>query len=432
MACLDGDIYLRKDFITCDPKTGTSLKSLMQYIIDDLVTNSGGGTGTAFSCTMLNGCGIASLSDIITSGSSEGDVLTKLDATTYKFLPLPVSGATKLSELSDVSGTDGLTSSSDGYALKWSNGDQRFVPGPIQADTTNYLTIGGEDAESKISFNVTNTNSDFPSRTPDFKIIGTGGVSVVFSPDKNQIEISLYSAPAFVGSYVRPNSNNNNKIYVGQTLNTLNFGFTAVNNKGNIKPLTDVELKGPKYNGTAFVSNQSIKTFPYNFTDTNYATTSTSTAFQTGTAYVVDNLGSLSYTFSGTGKDNSTFQSSTSISRCANLYYGTVANRDSTLTNTQINGSTVREISTITQSFLIVPNGNYIWFAIPTVIVDNALGIIEFSTTQTGSKTNLAEHTRYTVNNVTSGGGQTVQYTVIVGANEYNSPETWLHLKAKP
>jgi hypothetical protein len=427
MACLDGDIYLRKDFITCDPKTGTSLKSLMQYIIDDLVTNSGGGTRTSFSCNDLNGCGIASLSDVITSGSNTGHVLTKQSDNTYKFLPLPVSGATKLSELSDVFGTDGLTNGNDGYVLKWSNGDQRFVPGPIQADTTSYLTIGGEDTNSKISFPVTNANPDFPSRTPDFKIVGTGGISVVFSQEKNQIEISLYSAPAFVGSYVRPNSNGNNKIYVGQTLTTLNFGFTAVNNKSNIKTLTDVELKGPKYNGSTFVSNQSIKTFPYNTGDTNYATTSTSTSLQTGSAYVVDNLGSLSYTFSGTGKDDSTFQSSASISRCANLYSSNVVSRDSSLTNTTINALTPLEISTLSQSFSITPGGNYVWFGLPTTIY-NRISNILFSETQNGSKSVFAVHRTYTVNTVTSGGGQQVQYTIVVGANQYSSSSIWLHI----
>lgn len=426
MACLDGDIYLRKDFITCNPNNGVSLKSLMQSIVDELVINSGtGGTG-AFSCNLLNNCGIGSLADVIIGTPSTGDVLTRQSDGTYRFVAPAVSGATKLSELSDVSGTDGLGTPQDGYVLKYSNGDNRFVPGPLEVKTNTLLTIGTEEIDKQATISLNNTDSS--NRPTDFSIVGAGGVNVSFDPNKRVFTISLYSAPSFTSPYIRPNSNTlNNKIYVGQTLTTLNFGFAGISNKANLKPSSGVDLKGPKYNGTSFVNNSLIKNFPYQNTNTTYLTDETSNSTQTGSAYLVDNVGNITYSLSGTGKDDSLFVSSVSISRVTTLYYGSVSDRDHVFTNTIINGSSSREISVLTNSFEVTTGGNYPWFAVPTVIYNRIENIL-FSQTATSSTSSLARYRTESVANVNSTTGVAVPYTLVVGANAYSAASIFLHI----
>jgi hypothetical protein len=138
MSCFDGNVYLRKDYIVCDPNYGISLKDLVENIVNNMPISKGSSTSSpalTFSCSLLNSCSVGSLSNVDLAGIQNGDIL-KWNTGSSKFVASSDLGT----KLNITAGTE--AGGAGTVALTFSGTDTIYgtVVGPKTGTITTSIT----------------------------------------------------------------------------------------------------------------------------------------------------------------------------------------------------------------------------------------------------------------------------------------------------
>ena len=416
MSCFDGNIYIRKDYIVCDPNYGVSLKDIVEKIVNDMPISSGSSTFT-FSCSLLSSCSIGSLSNVDLSGIQPDNVL-KWNGTNFA----PAVATPSLGTIPNVAnGVDSLNDTSDvGRPLVWGN-QNKWVPGIIPTTTnTVKLNVG---ANSDQSDEVTLT--DNTSTTSKLTIQGSGKIAVTYDPDTNTFTITDFTSPAFVGYNVYVDAGNDTTLYFGETLSYINFAYTSITAYSGVNAASGIKLQrkvGASYTNLATgIAYNSSGAKTYTLADG-------SLADQTYTTFA-----SETFRLEGQSTQAGAFYSSTSsIKWITNYYYGYTTDITHTFTITDLTtGSGSSPISGRTTEANVdkkafdftfsSPAGKHIWLAVPTSILTTSGGSIVDTQFGVGSLTLGFVST--TVASVPSG-GSTIEYTVIIGSAPQTSALT--------
>ena len=373
MSCFDGNVYLRKDYIVCDPKYGISLNDLVEKIISNMPISGGSSSNFSFSCSLLEGCSIASLSDV---------------------------------SLTDIA-VDNV--------LKW-NGSS-FVPGTVTASSSVKLKVGTDIDNEEIVL----TDST-PENTTQLLIKGTGKISVTYTPGDNTFTITDFTSPEFAGFVARVGTSlSATSLYFAEALATINFQYNSISLPGNIKTVDGISLQ-MKGSGSSYTN---LKTaIPYisptpgsgqtiQLTDGEF-TNVTKTTF-----------GSEIFRLEGqTTQDGPFYSINSSIKWITNYYYGYVSSGTYTFTVndlvnspsgsvTRLGGSSDVDKKAFNFSFPN-PEGKFIWMAIPSSLIPASFNLGGLS---------LGESPRQTLSSVPSG-STTIQYTIVISSNPQETPLT--------
>ena len=373
MSCFDGNVYLRKDYIVCDPKYGISLNDLVEKIISNMPISGGSSSNFSFSCSLLEGCSIASLSDV---------------------------------SLTDIESND---------VLKW-NGSS-FVPGTVTASSSVKLKVGTDTNNEEIVL----TDST-PENTTPLLIKGTGKISVIYTPGDNTFTITDYTSPEFNGFVARVGTSSSaTSLYFGETLNRINFEYTSISLPDNVKTSDNINLQ-QRVGSTSTYNN--LKTaIPYSSTKGNGQT-----------VQLIDNefsditkntFGSETFRLEGqTTQDGPFYSINSYIKWITNYYYGYVSSGTYTFTVndlvnspsgsvTRLGGSSDVDKKAFNFSFPN-PEGKFIWMAIPSSLIPASFNLGGLS---------LGESPRQTLSLVPSG-SITIQYTIVISSNPQSAPLT--------
>jgi hypothetical protein len=416
MSCFDGNIYIRKDYIVCDPNYGVSLKDLVEKIVNDMPIGGGSSTFT-FSCSLLSSCSIGSLSNVDLSGIASGNVL-KWNGTTF----VPGIATPTLGSIPNVSnGADALNNTTDvGRILVWGSQNQ-WVPGVIPATTnTVKLNVGAASDQSDEL-----TLTDSTSTTSKLTIQGSGKISVTYDPDTNTFTITDFTSPAFVGFNVYVDEGSDTTLYFGETLSYVNFAYSSVSAYSGVTSSAGIKLQrkvGSSYSNLATgITYNSSGSKTYTLADG-------SLADQTYTTFA-----SETFRLEGQSTQAGAFYSSTSsIKWITNYYYGYTTDKSHTFTIANLTtGSGTAPISGRTTEADVdkkafdftfsSPSGKYIWLAVPTSILTTSGGSIVDTQFILGS--NTLGFISTTVANVPSG-SSTIEYTVIISSAPQTSALT--------
>jgi len=372
MSCFDGNVYLRKDYIVCDPKYGISLNDLVEKIISNMPISGGSSSNFSFSCSLLEGCSIASLSDV---------------------------------SLTDIESND---------VLKW-NGSS-FVPGTVTASSSVKLKVGTDTNNEDIVL------TDSTENTTPLLIKGTGRIAVSYNTDTNTFTITDYTSPEFNEFVARVGTSSSaTSLYFGETLNRINFEYTSISLPDNVKTIDKINLQQrvgstPNYNN--------LKTaIPYSSTTGNGQTVQlTDNEF---TDITKNTFGSETFRLEGqTTQDGPFYSVNSSIKWITNYYYGYVSSGTYTFTVndlvnspsgsvTRLGGSSDVDKKAFNFSFPN-PEGKFIWMAIPSSLIPASFNLGGLS---------LGESPRQTLSSVPSG-TVIISYTIVISDQTQSAPLT--------
>jgi hypothetical protein len=415
MSCFDGNIYLRKDYIVCDPDYGVSLKDIVEKIVNDMSIVGQSSTSTVtFSCSLLSACSIGSLSNVDLSGIQTGNLL-KWNGTKF------IAGGLSLGSISNISnGVDALNNTTDvGRILVW--GDQnQWVPGVVPATTNSVKLNVGASSDQSDELTLTNDAS-----TSKLTIQGSGRISVTYDPDTNTFTVTDFTSPAFVGFNVYVDGGTNTTLYFGQTLSYINFAYSSVSAYTGVTSSAGIKLQrktGSSYSNLATgITYNGSGSKTYSLPDGSF------------TNQTYNTFASEIFRLEGQSTQAGAFYSSTSsIKWITNYYYGYTTNKNHTFTianlttgsgTAPISGRTT-EADVDTKAFDFTfssPSGKYIWLAVPTSILTTSGGSIVDTQFILGTATLGFIST--TVANVPSG-SSTIEYTVIISSAPQTSALT--------
>ncbi len=311
MSCY-GDIYLRKDLITCDPKYGVSLNALVKEIVDSINSSS---SSSAFSCASLASCSINALSDVSLTSVSANQLLVYESG---QFKNKTFADAYSIKDIGNVFlPSDIISSATDQYNTKvlgWSFTNKRFqLQDSVSTTYTPSLIVGDSDSASD---DIYSTASD---AGPTGKLIfkGGGNISVSYSPSTNTFTIQDLSSPIFNGFAIVTNSStvssvtNQSSLFFGQNLPTVKFYFSSITNDTNIKTDSTFSIKD---GATTVLSNQA-----YGSPRSGPGITS---GFTASPAISNTTFTSKTYSIEGVNKNDQPFAASTIIRWGTNYLYG--------------------------------------------------------------------------------------------------------------
>jgi len=373
MSCFDGNVYLRKDYIVCDPKYGISLNDLVEKIISNMPISGGSSSNFSFSCSLLEGCSIASLSDV---------------------------------SLTDIAADN---------VLKW-NGSS-FVPGTVTASSSVKLKVGTDTNNEDIVL------TDSTENITPLLIKGTGRIAVSYDIGTNTFTITDYTSPEFNGFVARVNANTSTgatSLYFGETLNRINFEYTSISLPDNVKTSDNINLQQrvgstPNYNNlkTAipYVSplpetGQTVQLTDIEFTDITKHT-----------------FGSETFRLEGqTTQDGPFYSVNSSIKWITNYYYGYVTNKTYQFVPNDLTGTATSGVTRLSGSNDVDkkafnfnftnPTGRFIWMAIPSILFPASFTLTGLS---------LGEASRQTLSAVNSG-NVTISYTIVISDQTQSAP----------
>jgi hypothetical protein len=374
MSCFDGNVYLRKDYIVCDPKYGISLNDLVEKIISNMPISGGSSSNFSFSCSLLEGCSIASLSDV---------------------------------SLTDIESND---------VLKW-NGSS-FVPGTVTASSSVKLKVGTDTNNEDIVL------TDSTENITPLLIKGTGRIAVSYDIGTNTFTITDYTSPEFNEFVARVGTSSSaTSLYFGETLNTINFRYTSISLPDNVKTIDKINLQQrvgstPNYNNlkTAipYVSplpetGQTVQLTDIEFTDITKNT-----------------FGSETFRLEGqTTQDGPFYSVNSSIKWITNYYYGYVTNKTYQFVTNDLTGTATSGVTRLSgggnvdkEAFNFSfpnPQGKFLWMAIPSNLISGA------SFTLGGLS--LGEAPRQTLSSVPSG-TVIISYTIVISDQTQSAPLT--------
>jgi hypothetical protein len=331
MSCY-GDIYLRKDLITCDPKYGVSLNALVKEIVDSISSSS---STSAFSCASLASCSINALSDVSLTSVSNKQLLVYDSG---QFQNKTFGDVYSITDIGNVSLPSDIITTLDstkysGKVLGWEFSSKAFqLQDAVSTTYTPSLIVGDSDGAND---DIYNTDS---SLGPTGKLIfkGGGNISVSYNANTNTFTIQDLSSPIFNGFIIVSSTSNLTptptalpSLFFGESLPTVKFYFSSITNDTNIKTPSTFSIKdGP----TTVLSNQAygspLRSGP--------AITSGFTASITNTTFA-----SKTYSIEGLNTNNQPFAASTSIRWGTNYLYGYTYNTSisaADLNNAAING----------------------------------------------------------------------------------------------
>jgi hypothetical protein len=311
MSCY-GDIYLRKDLITCDPKYGVSLNALVKEIVDSINSSS---STSAFSCASLASCSINALSDVSLTSVSAKQLLVYESG---QFKNKTFGDAYSITDIGNVSlPSDIISSATDQYNTKvlgWSFTNKRFeLQDSVSTTYTPSLIVGDSDSASD---DIYSTASD---AGPTGKLIfkGGGNISVSYSASTNTFTIQDLSSPIFNGFAIVTNASTVSSpttqpsLFFGANLPTVKFYFASITNDTNIKTDSTFNIKD---DATTVLSNQA-----YGSLRSGPAITSSFTA---SPAISNTTFASKTYNIEGINKNDQPFAASTNIRWGTNYLYG--------------------------------------------------------------------------------------------------------------
>lgn len=332
MSCY-GDIYLRKDLITCDPKYGVSLNSLVKEIVDSISSSS---STSAFSCASLASCSINALSDVSLTSVSAKQLLVYESG---QFQNKTFGDVYSIKDIGNVSLPSDIITTLDstkysGKVLGWEFSSKAFqLQDAVSTTYTPSLIVGDTDSPTD---DIYSTASD---AGPTGKLIfkGGGNISVSYNSSTNTFTIQDLSSPIFNGFIIVSSTSNLTppptalpSLFFGESLPTVKFYFSSITNDTNIKTDSKFSIKdGP----TTVLSNQS-----YNSIRSGPAIT---TSFTANPAISSNTFASKTYSIEGENKNNQPFAASTSIRWGTNYLYGYTYNTSisaTDLNNAAING----------------------------------------------------------------------------------------------
>ena len=411
MSCFDGNIYLRKDYIVCDPNYGVSLNELIEKVVSNIVISNT--QSTAFSCSLLLSCGIGMLSDVSSAIPSLNTVL-KWTGTQYEPSTL------NLSDLATViNSADSLNATTDvGRPLVWGN-QGKWVPGSIPSSSSSVnMKVGTPSTFETISIN------DSTSNPTPLLIQGSGKIAVTYDVDTNTFTITDFTSPLFNGFLAKVDNGSGTTRYFGETLSYVNFTYDSVSAYAsgvNVSAGIKLQWKdGSSYTnlatGIAYTNGGATggQTMSYQLANLSFADV-TKTIF-----------GSESFRLEGQSTQAGPFYSAVSnIKWITNFYYGYVTSKTYSFTATDLTGTANVAVTRLSGGTNVdkkpfdfsfpTPAGKFIWMAIPTSLISGSTFI--------SGGFSLAETTRQTISSVTSG-GTTISYTIIISDNALNSATT--------
>ena len=371
MSCFDGNVYLRKDYIVCDPKYGISLNDLVEKIISNMPISGGSSSNFSFSCSLLGACSIASFSDVSLTAIQENDV------------------------------------------LKW-NGTS-FVPGTVTASSSVKLKVGTDTNNEEIVL----TDST-PENTTPLLIKGTGRISVIYTTGDNTFTITDYTSPEFNGFVARVGTSSSaTSLYFGETLNRINFEYTSISLPDNVKTSDNINLQ-QKVGSTSNYNN--LKTaILYNSTPGNGQTVQlTDIEFSDITK---NTFGSETFRLEGqTTQDGPFYSINSSIKWITNYYYGYVTDKTYQFVANDLTGIATSGVTRLSGSNDVDkkafnfnftnPTGRFIWMAIPSILIPASFTLTGLS---------LGEASRQTLLAVNSG-NVTISYTIVISDQTQSAP----------
>ena len=408
MSCFDGNIYIRKDYIVCDPNYGVSLKDIVEKIVNDMSIVGQSSTSTvAFSCSLLSTCSIGSLSNVDLSGIQTGNLL-KWNGTKF------IAGGLSLGSISNVSpDVDTLNNTSDvGKILMW--GDQnKWVPNVIPSSSSSVkLNVGTSSRNEEITLNNT-------TATP-LIINGSGKISVDYEPTTNTFTITDFTSPQFNGFSARVNTGTGTTRFFEETLNNINFVYTSISTPSAVKTADGISLQ---------MKDGSASSYSNLKTGITYSTpTENPKSYQLAdldfTDVIKTTFGSETFRLEGQGTQGGAFYSGTSsIKWITNYFFGYVTSKTYTFVAADLTGTVSSGVTRLSGGGSVdkkafdfnfpSPAGKFIWMAVPTSLITGSTFISGgFPLAETTSRQTLAS--------VTSG-STTISYTIIISDNALNS-----------
>ena len=410
MSCFDGNIYLRKDYIVCDPDYGVSLTDLIEKVVSNLVISNT--QSNAFSCSLLSSCGIGALSDVSSNTPALNNVL-KWTGTEYAPSTLNLSNLATVSDAADT-----LNNTTDvGRPLVWSE-QNKWVPGNIPATTSSVKLKVGTSSDNE---DLTLTDSNTPTQ---LFINGSGKISVTYNSDTNTFTITDFTSPLFNGFVVKVNNGSGTTRYFGETLAYVNFTYSDVSAYASgVNVAAGIKLQwkdGSSYTnlatGIAYTNGGATggQTMSYELANGSFADV-TKTIF-----------GSESFRLEGQSTQAGAFNSAiSSIKWITNYFYGYVTSKTYSFVAADLTGTANAAVTRLSGGTNVdklpfnfsfpTPAGKFIWMAIPTSLISGSTFI--------SGGFSLAEATRQTISSITSG-GTTISYTIIISDNALNSATT--------
>lgn len=406
MSCFDGNIYLRKDYIVCDPDYGVSLTALIERVVLNMPNIGSSSGGTTFSCSLLSSCSIGLLSDVSSSTPSLNNVL-KWTGTQYEPSTL------NLSDLATVSNdSDSLNTTSDvGKVLTWSN-QGKWVPNIIPSSSSSVkLNLGTSGNNEDITLN--------DSTTTPLIINGSGKISVTYETTTNTFTITDFTSPQFNGFSARVNTGTGTTRFFGEPLNHINFVYTSISTPSAVKTADGISLQ-MKDEGASTYSNLKTGITYASPTQNSLSYQLPEGDFENVTKTI---FGSETFRLEGQTTQAGPFYSSTSsIKWITNYFFGYVTSKTHTFIAADLTGTVSSGVTRLSGGGSVdkkafdfnfpSPEGKFIWMAVPTsLITGSTFFSVGFP---------LAETTRQTLASVTSG-STTIGYTIIISDNALNS-----------
>jgi hypothetical protein len=412
MSCFDGNIYLRKDYIVCDPDYGVSLTDLIEKVVSNLVISNT--QSNAFSCSLLSSCGIGALSDVSSNTPVLNNVL-KWTGTEYAPSTLNLSNLATVSDAADT-----LNNTTDvGRPLVWSD-QNKWVPGNIPAATSTVKLNVGTTSDQSDELTLT----DNTSTTSKLTIQGSGKIAVTYDSDTNTFTITDFTSPLFNNFLAKVNNGSGTTRYFGETLAYVNFTYSDVSAYASgVNVAAGIKLQwkdGSSYTnlatGIAYTNGGATggQTMTYTLADGSFADV-TKTIF-----------GSESFRLEGQSTQAGAFYSAVSnIKWITNYFYGYVTSKTYSFVAADLTGTANAAVTRLSGGTNVdkkpfdfsfpTPAGKFIWMAVPTSLISGSSFI--------SGGFPLAETTRQTIASVTSG-GTTISYTIIISENTLNSLTT--------
>ncbi len=327
MSCY-GDIYLRKDLITCDPKYGVSLNALVKEIVDSINSSS---STSAFSCASLASCSINALSDVNLTSVSANQLLVYESG---QFKNKTFADAYSIKDIGNVFlPSDIISSTTDQYNTKvlgWSFTNKRFQLQDSVSTTYTPSLIVGDNASTATDDIYTIGSTNFGKLI----IQGGGNISVSYDATNNIFTIQDLDSPIFNGFVIVTNDStvssvtNQPSLYFGQSLPTVKFYFASITNSTNVKTSSTFDIK----DGASTVLSAQAYGSPLS----GPAITSSASPSVTNSTFA-----SKSYTIVGLNKNDQSFSATANVRWGTNYLYGYTYNTSITATdlnNANING----------------------------------------------------------------------------------------------
>lgn len=352
MSCY-GDIFLRKDLITCDPKYGVSLNNLVKEIVGNIQSSS-----SSFTCASLATCSINALSDVEVSSPQAKQLLSFENGV---FKNKTFGDVYSIVDLGNVDLPGDLisiaTNDYESKVLGWNFANKAFQLQDAAPQTITPSLIVGDNDSPTDDIYATGVNSG------KLIIVGGGDISVTYDSALNTFTIQDLTSPIFNGFSLATNASTISSftalpnLYFGENLPALKFYYSSITNSSNIKTSSTFSIKDIT-SGSNILTSQAYGS-PLSgpgISATYTPSTITNTTFATRT-----------YSINGLNKNDNAFSASAVARWGSNYFYGYTYNTSisaSDLNNANINACSTNGV--YKKATFTTTKGKQITLAYPT------------------------------------------------------------------